>query len=131
MASALISYFWTAGCVWLYLEALCVHYAIDKEHFAGRVFTCFMPLGWILPIGGVLLVLPVDLHGFGGDWRCWAAYAHNANWPFIAPSLFFFVVCLQSLYFTYMLQVKFVHETIVLMSECTRTLKMCTLILVL
>lgn len=116
--SAFMAYFWTAGCAWLYMETLCVHYALVKGRFAGRVLVCFMPLAWSLPVVGVLLVLPVDLRGFGGDWRCWASYDHYAIWPFIGPSLLFLAVCLPTR--TYVVLIYSYHSIFFIYSSITK-----------
>ena len=112
VVSAFMAYFWTAGCAWLYMETLCVHYAVVKGRFAGRVLVCFMPLAWALPTL-VLLVLPVDIRGFGADWRCWASHTHYAIWPFIGPSLVFIAVCLTTIYYSCQHDIRLVlHEVI-------------------
>lgn len=95
VVSALSSYFWTAGCAWLLVQVVSIHYALVNGRFTRRVLLFCMPLAWGVPVLGVGLVLPVDLHGFGGDWRCWATYTHYAIWPFIGPSLLIIAVILS------------------------------------
>ena len=75
-----------AGAVWLYFEALFVHYAVTAGRVEGRLLKCYLPVAWTLPLAPLVLVAVLqqkaeggfgirkEFDAFGDDWRCWASY---------------------------------------------------------
>lgn len=91
------AYAFSASSIWLYFEALYVHYAVTSGRLKGRAFTCYMPLGWGLPIlhaGGIAAIRAASL---GEGWRCWPSYEDHTAYALLAPILVFNIVHALSL----------------------------------
>ena len=74
MVGAFVSFSFSASSIWLYLEALWVHYAVTAGRMKGRAFKCYMPLGWALPLVFLGAIAVWRSASLGADWRCWPAY---------------------------------------------------------
>ncbi len=87
-----MQYLYSSGAIWLWIEALTVHYAVTAALLQGRLKICYLPLAWAVPLLYSIGYFVIAHPSYGKGVRCWVAYTGFWHYLYFAPIVIFLMV---------------------------------------